>query len=137
MLGRTEHQGVVLTVGEIPDRCQDREPEVFRDGAEVLAPVAVEEVPVERDGAVGDAFAPVRYDQVGIELHPYPESVALLAGPEGAVEGEHTGLEFLKRHTADRAGHERRTDLLAPILVDGDDEPFRLCKGVLDGLDEP
>ena len=110
---------------------------MFCDGAEVLAPVAVEEVSVERDGAVGDTLVLIRYDQAGIELHPYTKTVALFAGAKGAVEGEHTGLKFLKRHTTDRAGHERRAGLLASIFIDGDDEPFGFCKGVLDGLDEP
>ncbi|KAF5030833.1 hypothetical protein DSECCO2_634050 [anaerobic digester metagenome] len=136
MLRRTEHQGVVLLLGEVFDRRHDREPEVFRDGTEVLAPVAVEEVPVEHDGAFGDGLALVRDDQVRIELHPEPEPVALLARAEGAVEGEHPGLEFLECNPADRAGHERRAGLLVAVLVDGDDEPFGLCKGVLDRLDE-
>ncbi|KAF5043981.1 hypothetical protein DSECCO2_496600 [anaerobic digester metagenome] len=110
---------------------------MFRDGAEVLAPVAVEEVPVEHDGAFGDGLALVRDDQVRIELHLDPEPVALLAGAEGAVEGEHPGLKFLERNSAYRAGHERRAGLFPAILADGDDEPFGLCKGVLDRLNEP
>jgi hypothetical protein len=73
----------------------------------------------------------------GIELHPDPKAVALLAGTERAVEGEHPGLEFLERHPADRAGHERRAGLLMTVLIDGDDKPLRFCEGVLDRFDEP
>ncbi len=87
-----------------------------------MRPVSVDVVSVERDGALGYALLLIGDDEVRVKLHPDPEAVALLAGPERAVEREGPGLELLKRHAADRAGHEGGVGLLVTVLVDGYDK---------------
>jgi len=104
---RAVHEDPVLLGSKVRNRRQDREPVVAGDCAEVLVPVPVEEVPVEGDCPLGDRLRGVRDDEVRVELHPDPEPVALLAGPERAVEGEHPGLQLLERQAADGAGEER------------------------------
>ena len=75
--------------------------------------------------------------EIGVELHLHPEPVALLAGPERAVEREHPGLEFLERHPADRAGHEGRVGGLLTGFIGNEHEPFGLLQAVLHRLGKP
>src|SRR5690606_24343732 len=94
LLVGAEHQGIILLITDLPDRGKDGEPVVAGYRSKILAPVPVEEVPVEGDCPVSDREGSVRDDQVGIKFHLYPEPVALLARPEGAVEREHPWLKF-------------------------------------------
>ena len=132
-----EHQRLVLFRGEILDRREDREAVVLRDNGEVLAPEPVHRVAVRGDGAVRDAPVLVRDDEIGIELHLDPETMALLAGPERAVEREHPGLEFLERHPADRAGHQGRVRGLLPLFVRNEHEPLGFLQAALDCFRKP
>ena len=132
-----EHQRLVLLLREVLDRREDREAVVLRKRREVLAPEPVHRVAVRGNGPVRDAPVLVRDDQVGVELHLDPEPVALLAGPERAVEREHPGLEFLERHPADRAGHEGRVGGLLPVFIRNEHEPLGLLQAVLHRLGEP
>lgn len=128
------HEDVVLFGGEVTYGCQDREAVVAGDCTEVLVAVPVEVVPVEGDCPLRDRFGSVGDDEVRVKLHLDPEPVALLAGPERAVEGEHPGLEFLEGQAADGTGKEGREDALLPLLREGDNESLGLFQGILAGL---
>ncbi len=132
-----EHQRFVLLFGQVLDRREGREAVIPRERCEVLAPEPVHRVAVWRDGSVREAPVLVRDDEVGVELHLDPEPVALLAGAERAVEGEHPGLEFLECHPADRAGHEGRVGGLRLVLARDEHEPLGLLESVLHRLGKP
>ncbi len=103
---------------------------------ELLHAVAVKEVAVHRDSPVSHGKPHVRDDQVWIELHLDADAVTLLARAKGAIEREHSRLQFFKGDAADRAGKTRRVDPLAFVLTHRDDKPVRPQKRVFRGFGE-
>ena len=104
---------------------------------QVLAPPAIDDITVEGYRSIGDASIPVRYDQLGIELHSETQAVAGLAGSKGAVEGEHPRLKLLEDQAADGTGHPGGVDPLLSVLMQDIDQAFRLFQGFFYRLHQP
>ncbi len=58
-------------------------------------------------------------DQLGIDAHEHPQACTLLAGPEGVVEGEHSGGKLVNADAVLRAGIILgEGDVLSPLHAD-------------------
>jgi len=97
---------------------------------EILVAVAVEVILIEGDCTISDRLGGVGDDQVGIELHAYAKTVTFLAGPEGAVEGEHC-------QAADGAGHAGGVDAGLGCRGEDTDQAAGFGQGSLHSLNQP
>jgi hypothetical protein len=135
-----EEQDLALALGQPPEGPVHVDPELGDDlPAEPVRPARLlgDVRPPRLDGTLVDGQRVVGHHEVGIDLDPHPEAVAVRAHPLRAVEREGLGRELGERDAALRAGGALGEDPVGLPLEGRDQGAVAHLEGHLDGLGHP